>query len=229
MSRGFWIPGEGMVSVKGGAHMSGVPIGQLSQLGLANGPVQVTPTLFTQDVKCDDMGPQAAAEVVQYLAEVQIDMTLINFDPVVLDVCVDEALAGGGVFANPGSSQNFLAGIMPPAGTPLGNGRNLLSSGNHWISLNIAAPTGFSQGAQFMSGLEVGLPWHFPSATLARDPAVYPLGTRAQVVKLSWRAITYRPLPAVDSDVFEVFSSGAVLWDHNPDTEPEPGGEIAAI
>lgn len=208
MTRAFQINGETLVRVRGGAHMSGVAIGTVSELGLASESIQVIPRFVHKDIKCDDFGPDIAADMMTQLADVTIRMQLIHYDRDVLDICMDESMGGGrgGVFIR-------NAGVLPPAGTILGGLKPLFASGNHFISLNLASP-------------QLVYPWRFPAAYLTGQPLEIPLGSKSSIVVAEWRAIPYVVPPRVTtlsaasgtmSSVGEIQSSGALLWDRTPD------------
>jgi len=87
----------------------------------------------------------------------------------------------------------------------MGNGRPLLTSGNHYLSLNLSA-------------VKPATPWRFPACYLADRPIEYPLGTEKSVAVLNWRAIPYGPqFNPNDGSLREIVSSGTVLWDHTAD------------
>ncbi len=228
MTRQIVIPGECLVSVTFGDHLSGFgvatlndpepfePVGNINELGLClRDSIVVTPHYYHRDVKTSDYGARGAADVMADVGDCNIAMTLIHYDIRVLDVCVDQAMAGAGGKLNPGS--DFPAGIMPHAGTLLGNGLPMFASGNYLVSLNLPAQQMTDTEGNQRPDL---LPWHFPSAYLAETPAVFPLGTRASAVRLNWRAFPYLPLPTSPS--FDFASSGVVLWNHTLDVIPDP-------
>src|SRR6266487_845419 len=95
MTRSFTVNGECLVRVKGGQHLSGI-MDSYTELGLADkNAVKIIPKFYHHDIKVDDFGPYVPAEVLSYLAEVQIKMNLIHYDKDILDVCYGEALGGG--------------------------------------------------------------------------------------------------------------------------------------
>jgi hypothetical protein len=214
--RDFQINGECLVRVKFGAQIPGsitniIPISgannsgsNLSELGLAEGPVKITFKSSHKDINADDFGPDVPPEVMANLAEASIEMTLVHYDNLILDYCISESMGG----TVPGeSSGGFLyAGVLPGAGQLMGNGVPLLASGNHYISLNLDSP-------------QLGFPYRFPSAYL-ENPTTIPLGTEYSETLLNWRAIPYAtPILSGggDNGTQEISSSGSVLWDHNPD------------
>jgi len=214
--------------------MSGRAIGQLTELGLCEGPVRVRPRFFHHDIHTDDFGPNAAAEVQANLSEVTIEMTLLHYDKEALDACWAESLGGcGGSPAQQAlHAGGYRAGIAAGAGQLLGNGLPMFSSGCHYISLSL-------------SSQQLAYPWRFRTCHLAEPPVDIPLGTEKSAVKLNWRAIPYAPLlvsgattsyfalPS-NSGLFlsgsavtingqayalaEQLSSGKVLFDHTLDT-----------
>lgn len=214
MARDFTIHGECLVKVKGGLHLSGRPVGELAELGLATDQIRIIPKFNHYEVRVDDFGLDCPVEILTQLAEVRINMALIHFDRNVLDICIDEATGGAGIIGGFGT-----AGKMTSAGQPLGNGRPIFSSGNHYISLNITSQI-------------VGQDWRFRSCYLAEQPMEYSIGSKSSIVVLNWKAIPYVPLfqsggtntsksIIIDGIVYnpqEIRSSGVVLWDRNLDT-----------
>ena len=88
-----------------------------------------------------------------------------------------------------------------------------LTSGYHFIGLNLVSPV-------------LGLPWHFPMATLAENPFIWPIGTQKSEVDINWRCLPFfqpRTVTAIGGGGStlmpgEILSSGAVLWDRVLDT-----------
>lgn len=201
MARDFAIDGEVLALVKGGQHTSlfiSGDISTLKQLGLASEPVRVIPRWIHKDIYTDDFGPDIPAELMTFLADVTITLPLIHFDPLILDTCLDESLGG---------TNAPFAGTMPPAGSLIGNGLPVLSSGCHYISLNLTSPV-------------LNYPWHFPATVMTGPPLEWPMGTEASVVLTTWRAIPYIPPTSSNSQgqVSEAISSGTVLWNRTLDT-----------
>ena len=169
----------------------------LKQLGLAEGPIVVRPTFKTQDMHTDDFGPEVPADVMLMLAEVNIDMTLIQYDDDVLETCVADAMGGG------------APGVNAGAGTPMGAMLPVGVSGNHYISLNISSTV-------------LGRVWRFRASYLTSNVEL-PLGTSRTAAKLTWRAIPYvspersfaNASILTSTDFLK--SSGVVLWDHSAD------------
>ncbi len=167
----------------------------------------------------DDFGPFIAAEVMSQIADVNIDMVLVHFDPDILDVCqIESMVAGWSTMDAFGSLTVNTPGTLAGAGSLLGNGVPALMSGCHFISLNILSQVAVR-------------PYHFPTAYLTGPAIVYPLGTGYSAVEMNWRAIPYRAPQVVTAisggmsgmtsfSAFggEILSSGAVLWDNVPDS-----------
>jgi len=228
MGRDWQITGECMTLVRFGDHfpsnisnildLSSPPTTNLCELGLASEGVTITPRYIHKDINITDFGPEIPTEVMWMLADVTVRQRLIHFDPDVLDICLSEAMGGGGTFRYGVTTESLdgrnTATAMPPAGTLLGNGLPLLASGNHFISLNLStvSPT---------------LPWHFPAAYLIGQPVVVPLGTEKQMVDVTWRCIPYVPiLPGgyngyTSGTKIEQLSSGSFLWDRDLDSPNE--------
>jgi len=112
MGRGFYILGDTKVTVKGTNLLGGT-----QTLGLCEGPVKVTPRYKHMDIKADDFGGDIPPEVLWMLADATVHMTLVHFDPILLEACL--ALAMG----------NNVDGKCGGAGMPLGAAGNLLSLG----------------------------------------------------------------------------------------------------
>jgi hypothetical protein len=189
-------------------------------LGLSLDQVRVSPRFYHEDRLVDDFGPNAPVEVQWNLAEVNIRMVLIHYDKELLDVCWAESMGGDIPIKNPQGGV-FPAGFLPrkvantgnmnPCGTILGNGLPVLSSGNHFLHLNLSSPN-------------LEFPWRFNASYLSENPTELPLGTDTTAVVLNWRCIPYVPLftnvvitGGGARSVIELSSSGAPLWDHTED------------
>lgn len=199
MARDFQINGPAMVYVKGTTTLSAT-----SELGLSDKQITITPNFVHQDIHCDDFGPTIPPDVIWLLADVTIQMTLVHYDPAVLNLCL------GCSMANAVGANN--EGTVVSAGTIMG------APANNYISLNIASPVG-------------QLPWKFPTAYLTGPPMELPLGSDRTIVTLRWRAIPYTPLTVTTTTEGdspsnmvttttpnECKSSGAILWTHTLDT-----------
>lgn len=195
MARDYRISGECLVLVKGmGALITLDPFQPADkakrwELGLARGPVTITPSFKHADIKVDDFGPDVPADVMVNLADCIIDMTLVHYDHDVLNACIAESLGG---------AANFAEGVMVGAGVLLGGMNPPLTTGCHFISLNLTSPV-------------LGMPWHFPTTYLHERPLVLPLGTKRTFADVRWRAIPYF---SSTSKTQEVASVNTVLFDH---------------
>ena len=198
MARDFQISGPAMVSVKAG---SASQIASLTQLGLSDAPIKVTPRFFHEPLNVDSWGARyVPADYQVFIADVEISMTLIHVDRTVLQVCL--ALAAG----NPLIATE---GFMAVAGTRLGNNTARFAATNCYIGLNITSPI-------------QGLPWRFLYAFLT-GAQEFPLGTEKSIFNLSWKAIPYTNDPwgggtAQPSTSASLGAAGAILWDHTPDS-----------
>lgn len=194
MVRKIVINGETLVEVRGGAHMSGTSIGILTQLGLAEGQVTITPQINFRDVYVPDFGPNVPADVLWMLSSVRISMTLIFYDPTVLDICIAESMGGstpnpsgnlfidgrgGAGLAGPGLNPVYYGGTLMGAGVPLGGLKQIFDSGWHYISTTLTSP-------------ELGLPWCFPKTYLNQSPVEIPIGNDCSKVRLEFTAIPYQ-------------------------------------
>lgn len=163
MAMGWWINGPALVQVKGNI-ISGIPT--LSNLGLSDGPIRVSPTLKHKDINVDAWG-EAAADVQNMLAEVNMQFTLVDFDPTVLESCVIESMGGPAVF-----------GQLAKAGLPLGGNAARFAAGNHYMGLNITSPDG-------------SRPWNFQFSYMPDTPFDWPLGTEKSITTVRWRVIPF--------------------------------------
>ncbi len=192
MSRAYFINGESMIYVKG---RSDSQIGTLSQLGLTDAsPIEVNLEFRNLEVQVNAVGGQIPNDIQNMLAAATITMNLVHFDRSVLNVCLQESMAGAPA-----------VGQMPHAGQLMGNGQPRFAPGailgNHYIGLNIASPIG-------------NVPWRFLYSYLYTNPMVYPLGTERSIVRLTWRAIPYLPDPWNNG----AGAYGATLFDYVLDT-----------
>ncbi len=220
MTRSFIVPGETLIAVRGGAHMSGGPIGDVSELGLAVEEVRVIPQFSLKDIRVDDFGPDVPAEVMWMLASVRIQATLIHFDSEVLDTMLDETMGGPGFNV---VAQDLIIRrnrILAPGGLLLGGRKPMYASGNHFFSVTL--------NNTFYGS---GNPWRFRKCHLMETPVIFPVGTNAQACEINIRAIPYWSPVTVSvagsgegqSTLTvlrkEIQSSGAVLWDRRPNDE----------
>ncbi len=179
MVRDFFLAGETMVAVKGRSD-SIIPV--LTQLGLSDAEIRITAHSRYEDMNVDTFGRTGVGsppDVQYFLSYMDIDMTLIHFDATVLRFCIQES-TGGMPFE----------GIMPHAGSRLGNGvprfspagtinpSGVATGGNHLIGLNLVCPV-----APFN--------WRFWYCYLQEPTVVWPIGTTKSIVQLSWRAVPY--------------------------------------
>ncbi len=196
MSRAFFVNGESMVAVKSNVA-SAIPV--LTQLGLTDSPIRITPNFRHQDIIVDAWGPQVPPEIQAFLLDVNITISLVHFDPVVLAVC--ESLSIGGGAAD---------GTTPRAGVLMGGNAARFAVGNNYIGLNILSPV-------------AGVPWRFLYTYMTGPPLTFPLGTERSVVTTNWRGILYTNDPfgggtAQPGTAAGTGALGAVIWDHILDT-----------
>lgn len=191
MPRDLFINGETMVLVKGRSDSA---IANLAELGLAVDDIKVTPQHELEDVTCNAWGKVPFDQQV-FGAYVDIQMTLVQYDNDILDVCIQESMGG-----------TLDIGKVARAGARLGNNQPRFapgpySAGNHYIGLNLSSPVGAK-------------PWRFLYTFLTRQPYTYPLGTRRSMVTLSWRCIPYT------QDPYQAGAGalGQILFDHTLDT-----------
>lgn len=161
MARAFNVPGECLVLVKGNVASS---IPNLSELGLAEGPIQVVPRYVHSPIVLDAHGA-VPVEHQMMLCDAVVSMRLINYDNTVLQACLQEAAAG------------VTAGTQPRAGTLMGGGVARFAAGNHYVGLNLTSPV-------------MGFPYRFLYAMIDGQPQ-FPMGTEKSVVSLNWIAVAY--------------------------------------
>ncbi len=195
MVRRFVVNGESMISVKGAVD---TPIATLTELGLTDGPIVVTPTFKHMDISVDTWGsaPHGGIppEIQAFLMDVTVQMSLVHYDPLVLDYCESCSIGAG--------SDGVGPGVMTRAGTLMGGNAARFAAGNNYISLNISSPV-------------EATPWRFLTTYITGQPAVrYPLGTERSVVQLTWRAIPYTTDPYGGG----FGALGVVIYDNTPDT-----------
>ena len=206
----FNVFGETLVLIKGGAHMSGRAIGEATHLGLSTDAIRIEGQLKHTDMHATDFGPDMPMDVMWMLAYINIRMTLIHYDANALDVAMRESMGGG---LNPLVDAGYLA----PAATLLGNKRDVLTSGNHFMHVTLDnLPQVDDMG-----------PYRFLACYLSSPPLEIPLGTATTAVQLNWRCIPYTtPSPKIivnNGRYFsvtggEISSSGVPLWDRERDT-----------
>ena len=161
MTRSFKIPGESLVSVKGGA---GTSLAGGSQLTLATDQIQVSITPKHEDVVVNAWG-RVPPDVQMMLAEAMVTINGIHTDMAVVQTLLQLALAAP------------AEGQLPHAGTLMGGGFARYAAGWNYVSLNISSPI-------------ANLPWCFLNCYLA-DNVGFPLGVEAQVQQLRFRCIPY--------------------------------------
>lgn len=187
MTRAYYINGESMVSVKGNSNSA---IASIQQLGLSDGPIQVTFSFKHKDIQVDAWGGVVPPEVQVMLAEARISMTLVHFDNDILESCFRESLGGAASY-----------GALARAGTLMGGNAARFAPTNHYIGLNILSPV-------------EGQPYRFLYAYLAEQPLVFPLGTEKSLVQLNWRSIPWTIDPWNNGNG----AAGTLLFDNTLDT-----------
>lgn len=186
MARDFYINGPALVQVKGNVNTA---IAQLSQLGLSDGPIPVSPKLYHKDINVDAWG-ETPADVQWMLGELNLRFTLIHVDLAVLEACVQEAMGGAAAL-----------GQFAKAGTRMGGNNARFAAGNHYVGLNITSPDG-------------ARPWRFYYAYLADNPFDWPLGTEKSVISVNWRVVGYVQDPWGGGQGAQNYT----LWDRTPDS-----------
>jgi hypothetical protein len=183
MARQFVWNGETLVEVRGGVHMSGAAIGVMSELGLATENIRIEPQINFKNVNVNDFGPDVPADVLSMLSSVKISMTLIHYDPEILDICIGESM-GNSIpnlvenSAVDGGFVQYVGGTLAGAGTPLGGLKRIFESGWHYISLNLSSQV-------------LEQPWTFPKCYLNQMPVKIPIGNDLSKVEMEWTALPY--------------------------------------
>jgi hypothetical protein len=197
MARDFYINGETMVFVKAKADS---PFGgNMTQLGLAEDPIKVTPKFIHKDINVDAWG-EAPAEVQFMLAELSISMNLIHFDRSIIDACMQLSMGGAPAI-----------GQLTRAGARLGNNAARFAAGgpgvgNFYIGLNLTSPIGAK-------------PWRFYYTYLTGQPAEFPLGVDRSVIRMNWRCIPYTQDPwGSPTATTTTGAQGYQLWDYTLDS-----------
>ncbi len=184
MVRDVFINGETLVTVRGSAGSA--VIGSMQQLGLAVSSIRITPNYNHLAVTADAWG-QAPFEMQFMLATVNISMTLVHFDRVVLAACQAESMGG-----------SASEGQLTRAGTRLGSNAALYSAGCHYISLGLTSP-------------QAGSPWLFYFCFMTGPPMEFPLGTERSLVVTNWQAIP----AANDPWQLGLGAQGAYIFSHD--------------
>lgn len=170
MARDYFINGETLVTVDD------------QELGFTDQQIKIHPRFYHQDLHCDDYGDQVPPDVMAMLAEAWIDMTLVHFDPAIVDYAIRFSMGGAST-----------AGLVAGAGTIMGGATD---RGN-FMKLKLASPVG-------------GKPWTFECAYLAESPVEFPIGTERSLVVLKWRAIPFWNFTG--ASVVDIKSNGITIW-----------------
>jgi hypothetical protein len=196
MSREYVVFGEFIVKVSGGL------VGTVEELGLTSEQVRIHPRYNFRDIPTDDFGA-APVETRWDLADATVTMTLVHYDPDVLNKCMGSAMGGGGFDTS--SITDNIDGFMAGAGRLLGFNRGLGTAANMYVTVYlIPADDG---------GFE---PYRFYACYLDARPLVIPLGTERTLVQLSWRVIPYQEITTEGGVMVETSSQeGVTLWDHS--------------
>jgi hypothetical protein len=199
----FVVPGPVNIFVKGGAHMSGYPIADISELGLSVEDVKVTYHFFSEDVRITGLGNHVPGDVQTALAMADISAKLICLDPAVLGVVVDESLAGGGLkdlisrapdpfnvpFDTSATASGGMAGILPAAGTLMGKRLAMHDSGCRYFSVSLVAG---EERFALAAGTNVSFAsYRFLKCQLHQRPLVTKLGAKVLEAEVLFRALPY--------------------------------------
>lgn len=186
MSRYVYVNGESLVYVKGPA---GSAIANLTELGLSDNPITIVLQPMHKEVTADAWG-DVPFEVQTMLASVSVSMTLIHFDPAVVEELARLSMGGGA-----------QAGQMGRAGTLLGNNLPRFAAGNNFFGLNIASPVGQR-------------PWRLFTCYMPQPAVQWPLGANRSIISLSFRAIPYVQDPWRGG----IGAQNYAIYDHTLDT-----------
>jgi len=205
VTRAFNLPGETLISVRGGAHASGSALGTLSELGLAKEGIKVTPEFVHQDIPVMGMGG-VPADLQWRLGTVDITCSLLHFDPNLMEQLIDESMAQGGfVYLEEGQAVpegvnqgNAIgdgvtfgrAGMTAPAGSLLWGRKPMYASGNHFFSVHMKF--GGQPAPEVGGGPPFRDPYRFRKCILTQRPIIYELGTNVQQADLTFRAYPYQ-------------------------------------
>ncbi len=182
-----FVNGPCLVNVRGNVA-SAIP--SLTQLGLSEGDVVVTPNTRHRDINVNAWGPEIPVDLQFFLVDLHVTMTLVHFDRAVLDAVYNESVCGPSAI-----------GQMGHAGQRMGNNQPRFAATNHYIGLNLTSPDG-------------GIPWRFFFAYMTGPPYTFPLGTERALVVCNFRVIPYT------QDPYGVAGTGAQnyqLWDYGSD------------
>lgn len=195
MARGYVVFGEFIVKVIGSVDA----FDGTEELGLTIDPVRIVPRYNHLDVMTDDYGPDVPVETLWNMADAVVHMTLVNYDPDVLNKCMRAAMGGGGLNVGNPTGSGSVDGFMGMAGTPMGGGVAMEASGNNYVMVFLI-PTDDGEYN----------PYRFVSCYLNSQPLEIPLGTERSLVKLAWRCVPYRPFNGSEITSY----NNGLLWDH---------------
>jgi len=212
VNRDWYINGEGLVSVRGGAHLYSGQGANVTELGLSFDAIKIMPDFEQTEIYTDDVGKKVPIDIMWDGGVVNIEMNLIHYDPVMLDICIAESMGGMDPLQSFGNTRT-----VGPNGTLLRGNKDLFASGCHLMSLSISSPEALN-------------PYHFLACYLTAPPMKIPLGTDASIVNLQWQSIPYSsgraPIELVKSRSghivtyqvipAEILSSGRTIWDFKP-------------
>lgn len=170
MARIYYCNGETMVYVKG---MAGTAIASWQELGLSEKQITIAITTNQEPIMVNAHG-STPAEIQSMGRTATLNISLVNFDTAILDLCL--AMAGGVTTASPSG------GIQPHAGVRLGGNAALYANGNKYISVSFSSP-------------DAGIPWTFYNCYIAAGGISYPLGNEKSIVPTVWNAISYQQDP----------------------------------
>jgi hypothetical protein len=194
MARDFRINGESLITVKG---RQGSLLEDLQELGLTYTDVRIFPRFHHKDVLIDSYGPRMPADVISYGMEALIQMTLIHYDREVLNACLGESVGIDTV------QLEVPDGRPSKGGTMLGGQKAFGSEDNHFISVTITSPVERH-------------PWRFPTSYVTGEIMEIPLGTKATIIQIIWRAIPYQKVSSSGDE--EILPQNGKVWDHTADT-----------
>lgn len=180
----FQTFGEALVKV----DISGIT----NELGYCYEPIKIQPSFAYKDMLSDDF-PTVPSNRLWMLAETKITMTLVYYNPDILQDCILAAMGGG----------TDGGGIlqMAAAGTPMGIG-SVGDENNALVALTISSVNGLEE------------PYMFPACHLIERPVEIPVGVERSLVQLVWSSLPYNGnYPGTATDLSSALS---VLWRRSP-------------
>lgn len=188
MARNYYVNGETLVKLKGGAHLQnfGMSGSSVVTLGVAADPIEISYNFNHQDQHTDRFTNEKPVDVMWMGGDAIIKINLIHFDNDILDTAISESMDGY-------SPNNGSTGIP---GLTLGHNLAPYASGCRYMGLGLTS--------SITSGRS------FPTCYLHQQPVQVPLGTKRSIVQVQFRAVRYAKMNT-DGTVAE---SASLLWEY---------------